>query len=316
MRFDALLIRGGAGFIGKGLTSRLDLENIQYQLLPRIQYDAALPRIYTGGKRYVRKSERRLANGKVACAIYLAGLAGRPLNPFSSVKGRMKQINTIETLQFARRAAEGGVARLVYISSIKVNGEETAVGAPFTYDDPPVPNGPYALSKWNAEQGLFEISRETGMEIVIIRPPLVYGPGVKGNLNRLIKLVKAGVPLPLSGELNKRSMVGLDNLVDLILKCVIHPNSGNKVFLVADGEAISTVDMLTYVSDAVGRPLTLWRAPSLVRRAFAYALRKNQLTNRLFCSLEVDITKTCEILDWEPPSNVKEGFRNFLIEKK
>jgi nucleoside-diphosphate-sugar epimerase len=220
-----------------------------------------------------------------------------------------RRVNVDGTLNLARYAVEAGVKRFVFISSIKVNGEQTAPGRPFTCDDTPTPEDPYGISKLEAEQGLQQIALETGMEVVIIRPPLVYGPGVKGNFASMIKLVEKGLPLPFGAIDNRRSLVGLDNLVDLIITCIDHPNAANQVFLVSDGEDLSTSGLLRRVAKAMGRPSRLISVPVGLLQLGATVLGKKAVGQRLLGSLQVDISSTRERLDWTPPVSVDEGLR-------
>ena len=220
-----------------------------------------------------------------------------------------RRVNVDGTLNLARYAVEAGVKRFVFISSIKVNGEQTAPGRPFTCDDTPTPEDPYGISKLEAEQGLQQIALETGMEVVIIRSPLVYGPGVKGNFASMIKLVEKGLPLPFGAIDNRRSLVGLDNLVDLIITCIDHPNAANQVFLVSDGEDLSTSGLLRRVAKAMGKPSRLIPVPAVLLQLGATVLGKKAVGQRLLGSLQVDISSTRERLDWTPPVSVDEGLR-------
>ncbi|MFP4080718.1 MAG: UDP-glucose 4-epimerase family protein [Ectothiorhodospira sp.] len=219
-----------------------------------------------------------------------------------------QRVNVDGTRALARQAAEQGVRRFVFISSVKVNGERTVPGAPFSSDDEPSPEDAYGVSKFEAEQALREIGAETSMEVVIIRPPLVYGPGVKGNFASMMRWVKKGVPLPLGAVNNRRSLVALDNLVDLVTTCIDHP-AANGVFLVSDGEDLSTRDLLRRVGNAMGRPARLIPVPPRLLEAGAVILGKRDVARRLLGSLQVDISKTRDVLGWEPPISVDEGLR-------
>ena len=173
-----------------------------------------------------------------------------------------RRVNVDGTLNFARQAVAAGVKRFIFISSIKVNGEQTALGQPFTADDTPAPDDAYGISKLEAELGLQQLASETGLEVVIIRPPLVYGPGVKGNFASMIKLVSKGLPLPLGAINNQRSLVALDNLVDLIITCIDHPAAANQVFLAGDGQDLSTTELLKGVAQVMGVPSRLIPVPA------------------------------------------------------
>ena len=222
-------------------------------------------------------------------------------------------VNVVGTLNLARQAAAAGVKRFIFISSIKVNGESTAPDQQFLASDTPAPEDAYGQSKFEAEQGLLDLAQETGMEVVIIRPPLIYGLGVKGNFASMIKLVDKGLPLPLGAIHNLRSLVGIDNLVDLIIRCIDHPAAANRIFLAGDGEDLSTTELLRAVGEAMGRPARLIPLPASFLRWCATLLGKQAVANRLLGSLQVDISQTCEVLDWKPPFTVEEGLRRCFL---
>lgn len=220
-----------------------------------------------------------------------------------------RKVNVEGTLNLARQAVAAGVRRFVFLSSIKVNGEATAPGNSFQADDMPSPEDAYGVSKLEAEQGLMLLAAESGMEMVIIRPPLVYGPGVKGNFASMIKLVDKGVPLPLGAIDNKRSLVGIGNLIDLIIRCINYPAAANQVFLAGDGEDLSTTKLLRGVGRAMGKPARLIPVPAGLLQFGATLLGRKAMAQRLLGSLQVDISKTCELLEWKPPHTVEEGLR-------
>jgi len=218
------------------------------------------------------------------------------------------------------------VRRFIFLSSIKVNGEETGeagsaerrVLSPegrktFREDDVPAPEDVYAISKWEAEQGLRQISGQSGMEVVIIRPPLIYGPGVKGNFLTMLRWLEKGWPLPLGSIQNKRSLLALDNLVDFIMICLDHPAAANQIFLVADGEDISTTELLRRTSVALGRPVRLLPVPQWVVESGLALLGKGGLAQRLCGSLQVDISKARELLGWTPPVSVDEALQETAL---
>lgn len=220
-----------------------------------------------------------------------------------------RQVNAAGTLNLARQAASVGVRRFVFLSSIKVNGEETPVGRPFTEEDIPAPCDPYAISKFEAEQDLRSLAAETGMEVVIMRPPLVYGPGVRANFLAMLKWLKKGMPLPLGSINNRRSLLGLDNLIDLIVTCLEHPAAANQTFLVADGEDLSTTELVKRLGDGLGRPARLIPMPDWLLKAGAAAVGKRNIAARLCGSLQVDISKARRLLGWTPPVSLDEGLR-------
>lgn len=220
-----------------------------------------------------------------------------------------RRVNVEGTLNLARQAAAAGVKRFVFISSIKVNGEATFNKKAFFANDDPAPEDAYGQSKLEAELGLMQLAEETRMEVVIIRPPLVYGPSVKGNFASMIKLVQKGLPLPLGAIHNKRSLVGIDNLVDLIIRCIDHPAATNQVFLAGDGEDLSTTELLRGVGNAMGKPTRLIPVSAGLLQFGATLLGRKAMAQRLLGSLQVDISKTCELLDWKPPYTVEQGLR-------
>jgi nucleoside-diphosphate-sugar epimerase len=224
-----------------------------------------------------------------------------------------RRVNVEGTLNLALQAAAAGVKRFVFISSIKVNGEVTAPGRTFTSDDVPAPVDPYGQSKAEAEAQLKKVSEQTKMEVTIIRPPLIYGPGVKGNLANLIICLRRGLPLPLSGVTqNLRSLVGLDNLVDLILLCADHPKAANQIFLISDGEDISTTELLMKISNSLGRPARLFWLPGWLISFLTSLIGKKEISQRLLGSLQVDLKKTNELLDWKPSVSIDDGLTRAL----
>jgi len=222
-----------------------------------------------------------------------------------------RKVNVAGTLNLARQAAQAGVKRFIFISSIGVNGNINI--CPFTEHDEPSPAEPYAQSKWEAEQGLWDIQRETGMELVIIRPPLVYGANAPGNFGSLVCWIEKGVPLPLGAIHNKRSLVALDNLVDLIVTCIDHPAAANQVFLAGDGQDVSTTELLRGVGRTMGKPARLIPVPAGMLMFGAGFLGKKAVAQRLLGSLQVDISKARSLLGWEPPLSVEEGLRRCFV---
>jgi UDP-glucose 4-epimerase len=218
-------------------------------------------------------------------------------------------VNVEGTLNLARKAAATGVRRFVFVSSIKVNGEATQLGHPFNADEAPAPLDPYGVSKFEAERVLRALEAETGMEVVIVRPPLVYGPGVKANFASMVRWVERGVPLPLGAIHNARSMVALDNLVDLLMLCIKHPAAAGQTFLVSDGEDVSTTELLRRTAQAMGKKPLLVPVPAAVLELGAALLGKRAVAQRLCGSLQVDIEKTRNLLNWTPPLTLDQGLR-------
>ncbi len=223
-------------------------------------------------------------------------------------------VNTEGTLNLARQAFLAGVQRFVFISSIKVLGEKTVSGLPFFAHQQPNPRDPYGISKRNAEDGLCALSKETGMEVVIIRPPLVYGPGVKANFLAMMHWLSRGIPLPFGSITeNRRSLVSLDNLVDLIVTCIDHPAAANQTFLVSDGEDLSTAELLRRMGRMLGTPARLIPVPVGLIYLGATMLGRPEAAQRLCGSLQIDVAKTKEMLGWTPPVSVDEGLRRTAL---
>ncbi|MFM6990885.1 MAG: UDP-glucose 4-epimerase family protein [Rhodoferax sp.] len=224
-----------------------------------------------------------------------------------------REANVEKTLQLAAQAAAVGVRRFVFVSSVKVHGEATAAGHPFTELDAPAPQDAYAISKWEAEQGLRQIAARTGMEVVIIRPPLVYGPGVQANFAALMRAVQRGLPLPFGSVDNLRSLVGLDNLVDFIVICCSHPAAADQTLLVSDGADVSTPDLVRAIARAAGRPARLWPVPTALLSMAAALVGKRAEVQRLCQSLQIDMSKARDLLQWTPPVTLEEGLRRALV---
>jgi nucleoside-diphosphate-sugar epimerase len=225
-----------------------------------------------------------------------------------------RMINAAGTDNLARQAARAGVRRFVYLSSVKVNGEVTSRARPFTEEDSPLPMDPYGISKYEAELALRNVARQTGLEVVIIRPPLVYGRGVKANFRRMMRLVANGVPLPLGAIDNRRSLVGLDNLIDLIVTCVDHPSAAGQTFLVSDAEDLSTTELLRRLARALGREARLIPIPGSLLEMGLRMLRQGDIAQRLCGSLQVDIAHARKLLNWTPPLSVDECLRRTALD--
>jgi nucleoside-diphosphate-sugar epimerase len=224
-----------------------------------------------------------------------------------------REVNTAGTLNLARQAAAAGVKRFIFISSIKVNGESTTDNQAFRFDDMPNPEDPYGISKAEAEVGLKQIATETNMEVVIIRPPLVYGPGVKANFAAMLNLAKKNLPLPLGAIHNKRSLVALDNLVDLIVTCIDHPKAANQTFLVSDDKDVSTTQLLQMMTLAAGKKPRLVPVPISWLKFAGKLIGKQAVVDKLCGNLQVDISHTKTTLGWAPPITVEEGIKRCFI---
>jgi nucleoside-diphosphate-sugar epimerase len=227
------------------------------------------------------------------------------IDPLTSFRA----VNVEGTLNLASQAAAAGVKRFVFISSVKVHGESTQPGRAFTEADAPNPEDAYGQSKHEAEMGLRQLSTDTGMEVVIIRPPLVYGPGVKANFAALMRAVQRGWPLPLGAVHNLRSLVALSNLADFIVSCITHPQAAHQTFLVSDGQDLSTTELVRGMAQAAGVSARLLPVPVWALQAGASLLGKGDAVQRLCGNLQVDISKSRELLGWSPPISVDEGLR-------
>lgn len=302
-----LVVTGANGFVGSALAARLLLNGEQVLGLRRNQEKQSFPTVTLPSFDDMERLRPQLLDADVV--IHCAARAHVMNDGAEDPLPLYRQVNRDMTLTIARLAAEVGVRRFLFLSSVKVNGESTSGRGPFQPDETSSPEDPYGLSKLEAEQGLQKIAHETGMEVVIIRPPLVYGSGVKGNFASMISLVNKGYPLPLGAIDNKRSLVGLDNLVDLVITCIDHPAAANQVFFAADGEDLSTSELLRRVARAMGKPPRLIPVPSVVLKLSAMVLGKSALANRLLGSLQVDTSKNRDLLGWEPPHSVDEGLK-------
>ncbi len=219
------------------------------------------------------------------------------------------QVNLHGTLNLARQAASFGVKRLVYVSTIKVNGEQASATQSFTELDEPSPQDFYSISKWQAEQALWRIAQETGLEIVVVRPPLVYGPGVKGNFAQMLAVIAERIPLPLASVDNRRSLIYVENLVDALIACATHPVAAEQTYLVCDGEDISTPDLLRQLGDAMGCPARILPFPLSWLRMLGKLSGKSDQVERLLGSLQVDSGKIRRDLNWAPPYTLQHGLQ-------
>lgn len=307
-----VLLTGATGFLGSGVAGQLRLST-QHSVMCALRrpVDQCDRNVVVGELDSDTDWSKALKDQQIV--IHAAARAHIMKDELPDPLAEYRRVNVDGTLNLARQASEAGVRRLLFISSIKVNGEQTSLDQPFTADDTPAPEDAYGISKMEAEQGLQALAAETGMEVVIIRPPLVYGQGVKGNFASIIKLVEKGLPLPLGAIQNKRSLVALDNLVDLIITCIDNPAATNHVFLAGDGEDLSTTELFKGVAKAMGKPSRLLPVPTELLMCGATVLGKRGLAQRLLGSLQVDISQTRNVLGWRPPLSVEEGLRRCFL---
>jgi nucleoside-diphosphate-sugar epimerase len=308
-----ILVTGATGFVGSALCKCLRKNGFEFRAALRALNS------HSGGIEGVEVGELssetdwtvplRGINQVVHLAARVHVMNDKSADPLAE----FRKINVDATINLATQAAAAGVKRFVFLSSIKVNGESTQIGRPFTAEDMPRPQDPYGVSKHEAECALRTIAEQTGMEVVIIRPPLVYGPGVKANFATMMQIIQRGLPLPLASITgNRRSLVALGNLVDLILACISHPAAANQTFLVSDDEDVSTAELLRRMGIALKRPAKLFYVPSLLLQFGAALLNKAEIYQRLCGSLQVDITKTKESLHWRPPLSVDQGLMQVI----
>lgn len=309
--FMMVLLTGATGFIGQALLVRLSaLPTLEVVAVSRRPASVLHPSVAHAQITDINADTcwRELLKGG-GVVIHTAARVHVMNDRVSDPLVEFRKVNVEGTMNLARQAVAAGVKRFIFISSIKVNGESTVIGKAYCSGSKPEPMDAYGISKLEAEQGLRELARETGLEVVIIRPPLVYGPGVKANFLSMMRWLSKGVPLPLGAIYNSRSLVALDNLVDLIAICIENPVAANQTFLVSDGEDLSTTELLRRMALALGKPAWLLPVPVWLLEAGACLLGKRAVAQRLCGSLQVDISKTRELLNWSPPIGVDEALR-------
>jgi nucleoside-diphosphate-sugar epimerase len=305
-----ILITGANGFVGNAVLEQLSSVNSAYALLASVR---AKPSVMVSGVNYIEVPSLKVdtpwldALEGVDAVIHCAARVHIMNDASSDPLCEFRKINVAGTLSLARQAVAAGVRRFIFVSSIKVNGEATRLGRAFVENDYPQPIDAYGVSKFEAETELMVLAKETGLEVVIIRPPLVYGPGVKANFASMMKWLQRGIPLPLGAIKNKRSFVALDNLVDLIVTCIHHPAAVNQVFLAGDGHDLSTTELLQSMAKALNVPARLIPVPMSLINLGAAALNKRDVAQRLCGSLQTDISKARNLLGWEPPVSVDEA---------
>ncbi len=309
MKVAPLLVTGANGFIGSVLVRRLASQGHQVRAAVRAESTSvphAAQCVSLG--ELSGETDWSAALVGVTTVFHCAARAHVLRESAADPMAEFRRVNAAATLGLAKQALAAGVKRLVFLSSIGVLGAET-FERPFTAQDVPMPDSPYAVSKWEAEQGLNSLAGSSGLEVVIVRPPLVYGPGARGNIARMMRWLRRGVPLPFGAIDNRRSFVGVDNLVDFLIMSATHPAAANQVLLVSDGEDVSTPDLLRRIGDAAGTPARLFPVPASLLRLGARALGLRDMAQRLCGSLQVDMTSSCQLLGWVPPLSLDTGLR-------
>ena len=323
-----ILITGANGFIGQALCKRMLAEG--YQVRGAVRGAAQMTALPSGVEGVLigdigPETDWSKALDGIEGVVHLAARVHVMRESAADPLAAFRLVNVAGTERLARQAAEAGVKRLVYISSVKVNGERTGnkssgqwsgvrgqggeLKEVFSEWDVPEPQDPYAVSKWEAEQVLRDVAADTGMEVVVLRPPIVYGPGVKANFLRLLKLVKLGVPLPIASIKNQRSLIYVGNLIDAIITCLVHPKAAGKTFLVSDAQDVSTPELIQMMAGASGRRALMLPVPVWVMRMAGRIIGRSEELERLFRSLTVDISKIRSDLNWNPPYSMDEGLK-------
>jgi len=306
-----VLITGVNGFVGKTLAGKLVTKGFNVNGAARSLVPVDFPCTITKFviKDIDSKTDWQKALEGVDVVIHLAARVHVMKDTAIDALAEFRRVNVEGTLNLARQAVKAGAQRFIFISSIKVNGEGSILGKPCTSEDQPAPVDPYGISKREAEDALLQLASETGMEVVIIRPPLIYGPGVKANFQSMMHWLDKGIPLPLGAIHNRRSLVALDNLIDLIITCIHHPAAANQIFIAGDGEDLSTTELLQRMAAALGKKACLIPVPELILMWGAKLIGKQAMAQRLCGSLQVDISKAHDLLGWKPPLKIDEALR-------
>jgi nucleoside-diphosphate-sugar epimerase len=304
-----VLVTGANGFVGRALLDTF--ETAGHEAVPCVRHAVGIHGERSIGTIDAFTDWASVLDGCEA-VIHLAArvhvmndVALDPLHEF-------RQTNVDGTLNLARQAAAAGVNRFIFLSSIKVNGESTAAGMAFTSNSTPRPEDPYSVSKWEAEQGLRKVGAATGMEVVIIRPPLVYGKGVGANFAQLVRLVRKKWPLPFGAIDNRRSYIAIENLIDFVLCCVSDQRAAGEIFLVSDGADISTAELVRCIASAEGREARLWPVPVWILKTVTGLFGRRQMMNRLCGNLQIDISKAIGVMDWQPIIGMNEALKKMM----
>ena len=307
-----LLITGANGFLGKYLCEESKNLGFLVRAATRTPYDFSegIENIVVGD--IDAHTDWTKALFDCDAVIHLAAHVHVMCEKKMDVLDKFRQTNVFATEQLARSAAINRVKRFVYISSIGVNGLFTEGDAKFSERDIPSPYSPYTISKWESEVLLKTISKETNLEIVIVRSPLIYGLGAPGNFDQMLKVLSKNIPLPFLGVRNKRDFVYVKNLVSALIACVTHPKATGETYLVSDGEAISTADLLSYLSEALGNPIRLFEMPLWMLKLIGKITRRNSEIEKLLSSLQINSSKIRDDLGWSPPYSVRDGLKESI----
>lgn len=304
-----VLVTGASGFVGRHLVDCLHESGADVRVVGRRDIHADKFTFFKSN--FDSETELCSAMHGVDTVVHCAARVHVMQESAADPLAEFRAFNVDVTLKLATQAAKNGVKRFIFLSTIKVNGESTTNKAPFTAFDKPKPEDPYGISKAEAEQGLIDLAERTGMEFVIIRPPLVYGDGVKANFAALMRLVKKGIPLPFRMITeNRRSMVSVINLVDLIRVCITHPLAKNNIFLASDDDDVSTSEMVKLMAHSLGMRDRSIPIPPIFFEGLARLLGKKDIVERLTGSLQIDLTHTKKTLGWCPPQSIKSAFED------
>ncbi len=302
-----ILVTGANGFVGNVLCSELRASRLTVRAAVRTENFSGSDVVRVGA--IDDKTDWTDALRDIVVVIHLAARVHVMTDKASNPLAEFRRVNVAGTENLARQAARAGVKRLVYVSSIKVNGEATEGVRKFSELDAPVPQDPYGVSKYEAEQALHRVAAETGLEVVIVRPPLVYGAGVKGNFAQILKVLALGIPLPLASVGNRRSLIYVGNLVDALILCATHPAAAGQTYLVSDGDDVSTPELLRELGDAMGHPARLLPCPQALLKLAGRLTGKADQVERLLGSLQVDSDKIRRELGWTPPYTPQQGLQ-------
>lgn len=309
-----ILVTGANGFVGRALVNRLIqlgirvTASVRHSSMPK--YEDVNEVIHNINSKTDWKSDLVGIDVVIHLAARVHVMNDSELDPLSA----FREINTSGTMNLARQASKAGVKRFIFMSSIKVNGESTGSDWKFKADDKANPTDPYATSKFEAEQELLALVEKVDMDVVIIRPPLVYGLGVKANFALMMRWVYKSIPLPLGAINNQRSLIALDNLVDFIVHCVSHPKAANETFLVSDGEDVTTTQLIEKIAGSLQKKAWLVPIPGGLIRYFARLVGKGDQIDRLLGNLQLDNSKAKELLDWNPVVTMDEQLTKMAVE--